>query len=136
MGTSMSGYVEVREYSKQKNVWFDFHTIPWKRDYRIYAILANVRNDDLNLHPISVPRGLPDDINNGTKYEHDEDAKNGVKWETWVTAGELENYPYWKQAQAIGDGIVPIWNAFIDYIIELGKKYGSDNVRLVVWFSP
>lgn len=79
------------------------------RNYRAFAVLANVRNGygfggfstGEPLVPISEPRGLPDDISLGLrtklekKYEDDEDAEHfwlGDQSFSWVTLKELLEY--------------------------------------------
>lgn len=73
------------------------------RNYRLFAVLANVRNGfgfggvetgDV-IVPISKPRGLPKDFEQG---KHDDEAADG-KWlgdhsHTWVTLAELHAYPW------------------------------------------
>ena len=140
MGTNISGWVEVKVWKNQKD-WLSYHEIPWHRDYRVYAMLANVRNENLKIPFISNPKGLPKDIHAGTKYEYDEEVKNGVKWESWVTAGELYSYlfdnpDFLIQHKDETKSVAPMWVAFIHYILELGKLYGMDNVRIVIWFNP
>jgi len=81
MGTDIHGYAEVRRRGAWEKVgavfpyhWFD-PTFPeseqnprltdeffTERNYNLFAILADVRNDHGAFVPIDTPRGLPDDL--------------------------------------------------------------------------
>ena len=39
------------------------------RNYDLFAKMANVRNYDEEIEPISLPKGLPEDITELTKYD-------------------------------------------------------------------
>lgn len=106
MGTDIHPRVQVRQGSKWVTVKDDgpkyndgkyTWTILTDRNYRLFAVLANVRNGfgfagvptGSVVQPISKPRGLPDDVvDDGDFGDHDF---------SWVTLRELQEYP-WNEA--------------------------------------
>lgn len=107
---------------------------PWElgRNYTLFSILANVRNNRSPfLKYISTPRGLPDDISDMVKKEAD-------YWDryahdhSWLLLSELERYP-WPDA-AIAD-----WRfSFSEWgsILASLREYGSSrHARIVFWFD-
>ena len=46
----------------QSELMYDLNPVYWKRNYDLFAVLANVRNDGGTIPFICEPRGLPDDI--------------------------------------------------------------------------
>lgn len=60
------------------------------RDYEMFSILADVRNDDRILS-ISVPRGLPDDVSDYVKAQMDSWGTDGHS-HSWVTLQELKEF--------------------------------------------
>jgi hypothetical protein len=62
-----------------------------RRDYRIFAFLADVRNDE-GIPPIAQPRDLPDDISDGVVagFEKCDDAHSI----SWLSVSELLDYDY------------------------------------------
>lgn len=69
------------------------------RNYSMFAILADVRNGygfagcDTGdaIRPISLPKGLPDDVSDEVKQESDEWGVDGHS-HSWLTAEEIQNY--------------------------------------------
>lgn len=64
------------------------------RNYNLFAILANVRND-YGFIPISMPKGLPDDISPEIKAEANFYGADGHS-HSWLTLKELLEYD-WQQ---------------------------------------
>lgn len=90
MGCDIHPYAEVRRNGR----WVAAGELPDDRDYRTFAVLADVCNysTDPPIMPISPPRGLPADI--ATHDEPLDDDGNGV-WLgdhsfSWLMLAELE----------------------------------------------
>ncbi len=65
------------------------------RNYEVFAILANVRNDG-NVTPIADPRGLPEDCTHSGTGGREADYEYGDHSFSWLTLRELLAYD-WKQ---------------------------------------
>lgn len=61
-----------------------------EKNYNLYAILANVRND-YDIMPIKFPRGLPDDV---SKEIYDENFESGGHNVSYYTFQELMDYDW------------------------------------------
>lgn len=62
------------------------------RNYRLFSILAGVRNSD-GIVPIANPRGIPNDVSKFVKHEVKEYGDNGHS-HSWLSLQELEDYPW------------------------------------------
>lgn len=62
------------------------------RNYRLFAILADVRNSDC-IKPISDPRNIPDDVSDFVKHQSNEYGIDGHS-HSWLSLTELESYPW------------------------------------------
>ena len=104
MGCDIHGVLQSRGYDGK------FHTeceMEDTRNYKLFAILANVRNGygfagvptHEAIQPIAEPRGLPEDFK-VFGDEHVYGFDNRKEWlgdhsRTWLTATEIRDYPYW-----------------------------------------
>lgn len=61
------------------------------RNYYMFAIMVDVRNEDGAVTPISEPRGLPDDVSSEIKKESEEWGVDGHS-HSWLTVKDLMNY--------------------------------------------
>ena len=84
-----------KPYLYAEKVWYD------NRNYDLFAMLADVRNDGFN--PISAPKGLPRNVSPSVKKESDGWDCDGHS-HSWLTLAELEAYD-WDQ-KAIMQGMV------------------------------
>lgn len=126
MGTDIHMACEVRHNGKWelvkdkvfKNPWYkpnseysweqkEYTNIPYDdRSYTLFAILADVRNREERLNPISEPKGYPEDmcdeLKNDIYGDYDEDAYNyrptlsNAHSASWLTLKELLDYD-WNQ---------------------------------------
>ncbi len=74
--------------------WFCAGEIYVERDYELFAVLANVR-DDYPAPPISKPRGVPNDASSayrGFKAQVSRQLPGAVHSHSWVTLAELLDY--------------------------------------------
>lgn len=102
MGCDIHIYVEYLKKVKGKEVWIDGDIYEWNewgrsfdkieiyngRSYKLFSILANVRNrDDINY--ISIPKGLPNNCHNNTLKEY-EDWISDAHSISYLTLKELK----------------------------------------------
>lgn len=107
------------------------------RNYLLFAILANVRNQ-YNIQPISLPKGLPDDVSPEVKKQSDEE--NGdVHTRSWLTLKELLEYDWQQTMEDDNEEIYPYEELVIPFVSEfisrLSKIDEPENVRMVFWFD-
>lgn len=112
-----------------------------RRNYRLFAFMANVRNDD-DIVPLAMPRGLPSDIT----------AVTAIDLEIWRLDGHSHS---WLNAEEIGkvetfiednlyDTPADSWQSnrdFFGYFFgnDFGQRdpwpEGVEDVRFVFWFD-
>lgn len=125
----MELYVEKRD--QHSNQWELVTTIensnyiidPYEmRDYYIFGVLANVRNE-YRVPYISEPKGSPDDASDALKirlynaFEYNDDC-------SYLTLKEVLAYPWHERA-----------NYFVDFLqILSGLTDDSEDVRIVFYF--
>lgn len=63
MGCDIHFFTEV----KYKGSWKFAGKIDIKRDYCLFAKMANIRNEDEDIEPITIPRGIPSDCDDLTR---------------------------------------------------------------------
>ena len=111
---------------------------PDNRDYAMFAVLADVRNDG-SIKPIADPRGVPEDAS--AYYQH-----QASEWEgdghshSWLTARELAAYPWQGAAKALYEGEDEKHGDRFDYILEAISEIQKlatdpDDVRIVFFFD-
>ena len=83
MGCDIHFHTEV----KINNKWEHYNSPNVSRNYPLFALLANVRNNG-SITPISNPRGLPDDVSFLTKFISDKDGNDGHS-HSYVTSEEI-----------------------------------------------
>jgi hypothetical protein len=89
MGCDIHVYVEV----KVKGKWVLINAPYIRRNYDLFAKMANVRNYE-NIKPISEPKGLPENISDGTKLYLDiwEDDAHSASWLSPKEMGGLQDW--------------------------------------------
>lgn len=98
MGCDIHGRLQYRYTENQK--WQDGGEIETGRNYNLFAALADVRNYDDAITPISQPRGLPDDVFNlayDWDRKHYEDGMFGDHSFSWLSLKELIEWDGWNQ---------------------------------------
>jgi hypothetical protein len=89
---------------KEKGKWVDKEVLDIDRNYDLFGILADVRNNS-GLKPIKEPRGLPADFEIVNKYYHPTNLKLcfyddqlgyfiGEHTYSWLTLKEVQHYPW------------------------------------------
>ena len=119
MGTDIHGFIEVKLY---ENHWYGIVNI---------GTLVNRNYDMFGIFPL---RGFPEDISDLAKQTSDTyDKEYGYCGESYLYYPELKKIMYQKPnlKNTLNDG----WNALLEIIDVLAKKFGDDNVRIVVWFT-
>ena len=90
MGCDIRVHIEVK--LEADGPWLHYSTPHVKRDYRLFARMANVRNE-FEIKPISDPRGLPIDISTITRIEAEISQYN---WGfSWLSGGEADRVVAW-----------------------------------------
>lgn len=87
---SLDEWIHTPDYEEtwvQKPYWRD-------RNYLLFAILADVRNH-YDIHPIALPKGLPDDVSPEVKNRSDIEGED-AHTRSWLTLKELLEYD-WQQ---------------------------------------
>lgn len=119
----------------------------WQQNYDLYAILADVRNDEKNpFDPISEPRGLPDDF-----YRWDDEPRCesslvhlGDHSFSWLTAYDLVSPPerpgYWGQernGETYKEAVPVMCEKIIPGLLLFAAKHQVelDRVRIVFGFD-
>lgn len=107
------------------------------RNYLLFAILADLRNV-YSIHPISLPRGLPDDISVEVKTRSDIEGDD-AHTRSWLTLKELLEYdwkqPFWDDNNVcypLEEMVIAFVNEFIPRLIKIDEP---ENVRLVFWLD-
>jgi len=84
MGCDIHLHSEV----KINGQWHHYLKNRIERDYRLFAKMASVRNEDNKIMPISKPKGLPNDISLITKIDADQLGKDGHS-HSWLGIEEI-----------------------------------------------
>lgn len=120
----------AKEAAQGSGTWAARHAeVEWycDRNYRVFAVLADVRNTG-EIVPIAEARGLPDDMSDEVArldYEHPEhdadsdDVSLGDHSQSWLTLAELQAYPW--DGEAARTGVVTL-DQFTARIV----KHGAD----------
>ncbi len=141
MGCDIHLHQEVKINGK----WQHYGTPDIGRNYRLFALLADVRNDS-GIVPISTPRGLPEDITELTKFIRDDYGTDGHS-DSYIDAEEIaslkddyEKVKYtggdvgWRwESDKFGYFFGNDWSGFIKYPEERTK--GLEDIRFVFWFD-
>jgi hypothetical protein len=90
MGCDIHLYIEV----KTENGWELYAHPNIKRNYSLFAKLANVRNENKHIIPIDNPRGLPKDISYLVKKEY-EYMGSDVHSTSFISMNEIEELQKW-----------------------------------------
>jgi hypothetical protein len=108
-----------------------------ERNYFLFAILANVRNQDHLMIPISTTRGLPDDVSPKIKILSDYEGIDAHS-HSWLTVKEIIDYDWDRESIYNGKKFTPrdcckeFINEFIPKILKLAA---AQDLRLVFWFD-
>jgi hypothetical protein len=138
MGCDIHVHVEI----KVKGRWLHYNHPSVNRDYNLFTKMADVRNYDGEIQPISKPRGFPVDASETTKIDYDwldSDAHSA----SWLSSKELVELSRWIDLQP-GKPMNGI-NGIFGYLFGNGldgftlypdqRPDFLEDVRLVFWFD-
>ena len=142
MGCDIHLHQEVKINGK----WLHYSNPSIDRNYRLFAILAGVRNH-YEITPINSPRGIPEDIAESTKFDCDEVWGCDGHSHSHITAEEIailkkeyekNCYPqeklhsFWFE-RIFGFLYGNSWDGFTEYPEDRPK--GLQDIRFVFWFD-
>lgn len=137
MGCDIHAHFEI----KINNEWLYYSEPDIDRNYDLFTLMADVRNYDRGIKPISKPRGLPKDITKTTALKNKWWTPDGHS-HSWLNSKEVTKVIDWHKKQTDdylrhsrqwgyldGNG----WNWFLkskqDYPEEI------QDFRLIFWFD-
>ena len=130
MGCDIHASIEARKNKKLKEWIAVNQNVDIPRSYSLFTALAGVRNRDEGIIVISKPRGIPDDVSEGHKEEHDYWGSDGHS-DSWLTFSELHEYVHANK----NDNFDIRGYSFYQEMDRYADRYGADNVRLVFLFD-
>ena len=132
MGCDIHLKVEVKSRGK----WLLFNQPYVNRNYELFEKMAGVRGDVSEA--IAAPRGLPDDISEGTQlvYDYDEPDAHSMSYLTLIEISRLEKW--WNNQE-----YKQFFNSEFGYLFgndysdldELANPLEVEDVRFVFWFD-
>lgn len=103
MGCDIHMFIEVNKRGK----WvMSGERSSISRDYRLFSLLANVRNYNDRMKPLSEPRGVPDDASAGYKKEVKRYGVDGHS-HSYFTVEEIRKHP-WNDRKHTAKGWIPL----------------------------
>lgn len=141
MGCDIHCHVEIKIDGK----WEHYNMPRVGRNYRLFALLADVRNYD-GIEPISPVKGIPGDLSLLTRLDAEYWGTDGHS-HSWLSVEEMKRLDLRKE-EALHPGMTwnahgiegvfgyldgNSWGGFVDYP-EDRRKYAED-YRLVFWFD-
>lgn len=146
MGCDIHGWVEVRPYDFDKDYWKSMVNIDHlERNYQIFGRMFGVRMYEENFTPIAPERGQP--LSSKYYVKGDEDSEISSRdrdyehWDldahsmSWISLKEIMDNEERILKPKEGYSFDSKFAMLFRIMKELGKEYGIDNVRLVVWFD-
>lgn len=140
MGCDIHLYTEV----KVQGQWYCYGHPNVPRNYSLFALMADVRNENGELHPISKPKGLPIDMSIVTAAA-DEYCPDGHS-HSWLSAQELVKLEdAWLKIKPAGWDNSDLEHHYFGYLEGNGwagfmrypedRKPWIEDVRFVFWFD-
>lgn len=138
MGITGYGWVELQnEETRRWSAVIDIEPLNL-RDYIVFGSVFGVLwgSSDASREPFAVDRGIPDDTSYSVREEADVNVGSSHTHHSWVLWSELvDTWIATERQSPRGLPITAAWLALRDMMAALGRVYGGDNVRLVIWFS-
>ena len=144
MGCDIHAHFEIKIDGK----WHYYMPADIKRNYDVFSKMANVRNEEEKITPISEPKGLPIDIDFLTEFQSEHWGTDGHS-HSFLTFEEIVTLIHWAKEMLdkyestedaelwlFGNNGYLFGNAFEHF-----KTYSNDypkeiqDVRLVFWFD-
>ena len=131
--------IHLNSEVKIKGTWYHYAEYFVVRNYKLFSKMANVRNYDNEVEPISKPKGMPEDPAFLTKYICDDYGVDGHS-HSWLSAEEISELETWYRAEWPGKLGFPwdyvfgnCWGGFHKYPKD--RPNGVEDVRFVFWFD-
>lgn len=140
MGTTIHTHIE---YKTDNGNWLHWAAPVVSANYKLFALITGVRNDNYNIKPIVGERGLPKDISEATKiaYEQDSRAYSSLRPETWLNGDEIVKLQErWVELT----GGKPTLDNDLEYSVfhtygpggsAIASHQGFADVRIIFWFD-
>lgn len=89
MGCDIHAHIEYQEYGK----WWHYAHVRLWRWYDLFAFMATGGSSRRpHIQPVFAPRGLPNDIEETTRYYHEDDSRDYTLHHTsWLTLDEMRD---------------------------------------------
>ena len=130
MGTDIRAYIEYTitepDGSKDFFTWYD---VELGRNYLLFALMANVKNRS-KLQPVSVPKGLPNDVSDGIQCAYEN--YDSPYLPSWLSLSELREV----QRRYHEECDEP--DLFLDVVIaamDVLEQNHTEESRLIFWFD-
>lgn len=139
MGTTMNAYIEV----KHAGMWLLYANPAMKRDYDLFNLIAQVRDEAPIKSEIKYHAGLPKDLSLGTKLCSEELRGYGMRCPGWLDSEQirtLQDELYKMRPDVKRTGIDELdleHSIFHTYINKnsIAGHSGFEDSRLVFWFD-
>jgi len=141
MGCDIHLHIEV----KLNGNWEHWGNPNIDRDYRLFAVMAGVRNN-YKIIPISEPKGLPNDLTRITQYASDYEGIDGHNY-SWLNSKEIVKLEAYVRRIANKENRWWDLEAHILHSYLLGNLFGGietypedrpkeiTDVRFIFWFD-
>jgi hypothetical protein len=136
MGCDIHAHVELK---LQDGRWHHWNAPHIDRHYRLFSLMAGVRQGHGSPEAITPPRGLPEDISELTRLDADGWIGNGHHY-SWLNRTEIGMLQNWLESNAPHEFTyvfeTEVMGGYLDgngYVHEL-PEWVKD-VRLVFWFD-
>lgn len=139
MGCDIHLHIEV----KINGEWLHYSNRHVDRHYALFAKMANVRNRENEIVPISAPKGMPPDASTVTTFSYYEWDLDGHSY-SWLSASEIAVLANWVKEQSWGSGAFYFedmfgflfGNSFPGFTKHPeDRPKGLQDVRFVFWFD-
>jgi hypothetical protein len=142
MGCDIHLHVEIKINGK----WEHYQHPKVRRNYNLFALMADVRNSDGDVIPVSRPKGIPDDISFMTKFCLEQDKGKNPHSHSWLSAAEIAQLEHeWKQVSGEMDhedleqdliGAYFFGNSYAGFhLYRRENPRAVEDLRFVFWFD-
>ncbi len=140
MGCDIHAHIEV----KISGTWYYYAPAEIMRNYIVFAKMADVRNWDRSIIPISKPKGLPSSTTNMTKFHSDNWNSDGHS-HSWLSYDEMVELVRFVKEREEEPWDNMKWTDFDVWLFdhsllgfkEYPNKYpqGLEDIRMIFWFD-
>lgn len=141
MGLDIDGWVEVWNADLQETWQAVVNVTPLlARENQVFAhvfgILPSGKRVDADYAPLAAARGIPLNASpEAREWDPVEEPHADNKGHTWILWSELEPTPWGHGTFPSGEPLPSNWGTLFDMMARLAQEYGTEHVRLVVWFG-